>query len=279
MDRKAPRSRSGREAAESALVRVVHHYGTRPEFVVLGGLVPDLLCSTSKFLHTGTTDVDVQVDLEIACGAVNASRLERALRNAEFVPDEGQVWRWRAGSESGVVVKFELLADLDDAPANATIMFDESRELGAVNLRGSGFASRDVEVFELTGRVGDDIRTVEVKFSGLAGFLLAKNAAARSRRMPRDWYDLAFVLLHNNDGGPEAAARKVLERFGGELAGAPLTALRELSANFEDPRAQGTRAYVSQMVLDNPEVDRVTLAADAVVAVGTFCRLVLDAAG
>jgi len=44
-----PRSRIARAAAESALVRVVHHYGERPGFVVLGVLVPELLCSTSAY--------------------------------------------------------------------------------------------------------------------------------------------------------------------------------------------------------------------------------------
>ena len=82
-----PRSRAARDAAERALIRVVHHYGSRPEFVLLGGLVPDLLCSASERRHAGTTDVDVQVDLEITAGAVNTRRLERALLNAEFVPD------------------------------------------------------------------------------------------------------------------------------------------------------------------------------------------------
>lgn len=91
-----PRSRAAREAAERALVRIIHHYGARPEFVVLGGLVPDLLCAGSEFQHAGTTDVDVQVDLEIAYGAVNTARLEQALHNAEFVPEDGRNWRWVA---------------------------------------------------------------------------------------------------------------------------------------------------------------------------------------
>lgn len=82
------RSRVARAAAELALVRVVHHYGSRPEFVLLGGLVPDLLCAGSQFVHAGTVDIDVQVDLEIAGGSVNTARLERALSNAEFVPDD-----------------------------------------------------------------------------------------------------------------------------------------------------------------------------------------------
>ena len=41
-------ARAARAAAERALIRIVHrHYGARPEFVVLGGLVPELLCSKS----------------------------------------------------------------------------------------------------------------------------------------------------------------------------------------------------------------------------------------
>lgn len=66
------RTRVAREAAERALVRIVRH----SEFVVLGGLVPELLCSGSGFRHAGTTDIDVQVDLEVASGSVNAARLD-----------------------------------------------------------------------------------------------------------------------------------------------------------------------------------------------------------
>lgn len=33
-----PRTRAARAAAERALIRIVHHYGARPEFIVLGGL-------------------------------------------------------------------------------------------------------------------------------------------------------------------------------------------------------------------------------------------------
>ena len=62
-----PRTRAARAAAERALIRIVHHYGTRPEFVVLGGLVPELLCSSN-----GAEAVDVcceRVDGVAARGA------------------------------------------------------------------------------------------------------------------------------------------------------------------------------------------------------------------
>lgn len=77
----APRSRQARAMAEAALVRLVTAYGATPEFVLLGGLVPDLLCSSAVHRHVGTTDVDVQVDLEIQSGSGNAIRLaaERVL--------------------------------------------------------------------------------------------------------------------------------------------------------------------------------------------------------
>jgi hypothetical protein len=268
MDGEAPRSRAARVAAEAALVRVVHHYGSRPEFVVLGGLVPELLCSNSPFQHAGTTDVDVQVNLEIACGAVNTVLLERALRNAEFEPDAERVWRWVANSDSKMVVNFELLADLDTAEAGVTLDFNGCKELGAVNLRGTGFAARDIVVSKLSARIGDELRAVEVNVSGLSGFLLAKTSAAYSRRKPKDWYDLAFVLLHNDAGGVSAAEAAIREKFGGDL-GSMRTALDDLRANFHRG-GQGPQAYAAQMLVDHPELDAATLLADAELAVESF---------
>lgn len=266
----ALRSQSARRAAERALVRVVHHYGARPEFVVLGGLIPELLCASSEYPHAGTTDIDVQVNLEIAYGSVNAVRLEHALRNAEFEPDSEYAWRWRAdGPDARTIVKSELLADLDDHPANVQIRFDGCEALGAANLRGTGYASRDVEARQLAARIGGVDHVVEVNVTGLAGFLLAKSAAARSRRTAKDWYDLGFVLLHNDAGGPIEAAEAVIARFEGDLAGLRAT-LDDLRANFADPAAQGPQAYARQMLLDHSDVDRTTLLADAVVAVVAF---------
>lgn len=137
MTEEPERSRRARAAAEAALVRVVHHYGARPEFVVLGGLVPELLCSKSQYAHAGTTDVDVQVDLEIAAGTVNVVRLEQALKNAEFKPT-GSIWRWQAEDDARTIVKFELLADCNDQPAG-DLKFNNCQALGAANLRGTGF--------------------------------------------------------------------------------------------------------------------------------------------
>jgi hypothetical protein len=117
----AARSREARASAEAALVRVVHHYGSRPEFVVLGGLVPQLLCSASDYEHAGTTDVDVQVNLEVAAGSANSGKLERALRNAEFEPDGTRAWRWTASGHTARGRK----------PASALLQVEATYRLGA----------------------------------------------------------------------------------------------------------------------------------------------------
>lgn len=179
------------------MVRVCSHYGERPNFVLLGGLVPAMLCSDSGRLHAGTTDIDVQVDLEIAAGAEHASRLEIALKNADFRADSERVWRWETVQGGGykAVIKFELLADLDDQPQNANVHFDSTDKLGAVNLRGTGYASRDYAPQTLVAYDQGARITAEVNVTGLAGFLLAKTAAAYGRHKPKDYYDIAFVLL------------------------------------------------------------------------------------
>jgi len=164
-------------------VRVIHHYGETPSFVLLGGLVPALLCAGAPWRHAGTTDVDVQVDLEIAAGSRDAPRLERALRGAGFSPTADRVWRWVTSTAEGTKaeVKFELLADLDDQPAGAEVVFDGCERLGAANLRGTGYAARDVVLHDLSAEDDGVMRNVQVAMSGLAGFLLAKLAAAAGK--------------------------------------------------------------------------------------------------
>lgn len=276
MREEPPRTRAARAAAELALVRIVHHYGRRPEFVLLGGLVPDLLCSGAAHEHAGTTDIDVQVDLEIAGGSLNAERLEGALRNAEFSPDSERVWRWHAAADGfRAEVKFELLADLTDVRAQEVVAFSETPELGAVNLRGTGVATQDVEIRTLRAKDGGVWREAQIPVTGLAGYLLAKMAAARERRKEKDLYDVAFVVLHNDAGGITEAGDRIIDRFGAQL-GAHRTALLELEANFRDPDAQGPRAYAEQLSINHPGTDQREAAADAVFAIASLTSRLLD---
>lgn len=265
-----PRNRQARAHAETALVRLVHHYGETPEFVVLGGLVPDLLCTTGDYVHAGTTDVDVQVNLEIQTGTANGPRLERALNNAGFVPDSAKVWRWVSNGPDRAVIKFELLADLDDVPREVDLRFDGCEHLGAVNLRGTGFATRDYELRTFTAMLDGSAVTVDVRVAGLAGYLLAKIHAARSRRLPKDFYDIVFVLLNHDLGGIDEAVNAVRSAFPDQPSGDTSTALDELALNFTSTTDQGPSAYAEQMLIDHPDLEWDQLVLDAVTAIQRF---------
>ena len=169
-----------------------------------------------------------------------------------------------------------MLADLDTFRAGETLSFDGCKELGAVNLRGTGFASRDIEVTTMKAKIGGVLHEVEVNVTSVAGFLLAKTAAAFSRRKEKDWYDIAFVLLHNSGGGVEFAADKIIEKFGDELTGSVRIAMDDLLSNFELRSCQGPRAYAEQMYADHPELDQQVLLADAVVAVTNFHQVLFS---
>ena len=128
------RSRHARRLAEAALFRIVDAYGAVPEFVVLGGLVPDLLCGQSSTLHVGRTDVDVQVSLEIAGGSAKRQPPRSRAPVGQVRPRSGAYVALarprcaRAGGQGRVPRRPR------PAPNQATVAFDGCEQLGAVNL-------------------------------------------------------------------------------------------------------------------------------------------------
>lgn len=198
------------------------------------------------------------------------------MRNAGFEPDGKRVWRWNLNDPEGLraTVRFELLADLEDKPNKETVEFTGGDRLGAANLRGTRYAAQDIVTQELRANDHGTWREGEINVTGLAGFLLAKTAAAHGRRKPKDWYDIAFVLLNNDHGDAYAAAARVLEVFGSPT-GDVHTQLLDLRANFVDSSAQGTVAFVEQFTLDHPEADAEVAAADAQLAIAAFTKALL----
>lgn len=52
-----------------------------------------------------------------------------------------------------MVVKIEFLADLEDVQNELTVSFDQCKSLGAVNLRGTGFAAQDWSLSTITAAI------------------------------------------------------------------------------------------------------------------------------
>ena len=82
----------------------------------------------------------------------------------------------------------------------------------------------------------------------------------------KDWYDIAYVLLRNDAGGPLRAAARVRTRFAADLAGTR-TSLDDLLDNFADPSPQGAQSYADSFHFNHPEQDHHELAVTAAAAI------------
>ncbi len=260
------RSAEARAVAERALTRLLSGGAPTSELlIVLGGLVPPTLTGDLRDVpaHLGTTDVDVLLVTQLTANR-DLGPIERALETMEFAP-EGDGWRWRGHVDSRLV-KIEFLCDLDDQPAEAIVTPIGCSRLRAVNLRGTGNVEHDHREITLDGPDGP----VRVRIAALAGYLLSKAAAARTRGAEKDYYDLAYVLLHNHSGGPAAAAAAVnTSNLQPALAGMSSTFV-ELRERFRNDRAAGPRAYAQESRKVTPEADPALLAADAAAAINEF---------
>jgi hypothetical protein len=271
-DVKLERSPEARALAEQALAWLLHSLdGDDVEIVVLGGLVPEILTRGQDPpvpRHLGTTDVDVLLVTHITI-KTNLGPVERALKAMDFTPQDGG-WRWR-GRVSGHPVKIEFLCDLDTSREFEPVALTGCSELVAQNLRGTGYVSRDWAWEELRATLPDGrIIAVEARFARLGGYLLSKCVAARTRGAAKDFYDLAYVLLHNRAGGPREAA-DAINRGGLRLAiGELRSTLLEIGERYRTPNAVGPSSYAAQMRLVEPDFEEAELRADAVAAVREF---------
>lgn len=268
------RSAETRARAERALVWLLYELREEEPFlIVLGGLVPAVLAGDVGGVipeHLGTTDVDVLLITHVNLNA-DFGGVERALERMEFRPDKRQDgWRW-GGPIDGLPVRIEFLCDLSEYREGESVRPPGCHYLAAANLRGTGYVARDFEWRELSGRLADGAEVrVRVRLAGLEGYLLSKCVAVRTRAAAKDYYDFAYVLLHNRAGGPEEAATRLED---GQLADA-LGALRctflEVCERYRRPADIGPESYAQQAVQVNPEADKALLRADAVDAVQRF---------
>jgi hypothetical protein len=275
------RSPEARARAERALIWLLHGVADDAlDLIVLGGLVPQTLAdalSGDTPAHLGTTDVDVLLITHLDATAGLAS-VEAALGRMDFAPFGLEPWRWR-GTVDGTGVRMEFLCDLADYRAERLVRPPGCRRLAALNLRGTRYVALDFESRPLTGTLPDGQEiTVMAKFAALQGYLLSKCVAARTRGEPKDFYDLAYVLLHNREGGPRGAAELL-------LAGPLSDAVASLRSTFLEVRERyrttgdlGPNGYAEQMLDVVPEADEATLRADAVVAAQDFFDRLLGTA-
>ncbi len=199
------RSSEARVLAERALGRLLAAGApTSEQLIVLGGLVPPTLTrigSPEVPAHLGTTDVDVLLVTHLTVND-DFGPIENALEAMQFRP-HADGWRW-SGQIEDRLVKIEFLCDLEDQPAEALVRPAGCSRLRAVNFRGTRYVERDT-----TSTYSTSPRAICPFDRRTAGYLLSKAASVRTRGADKDYYDFAYVLLHNNAGGPVAAANAI----------------------------------------------------------------------
>lgn len=274
------RTREARARAEEALVRfALLAGGHTDEFVVIGGLNPEYLATDAPVSHQGTTDVDLlfAIGWDLAGAEHDFSWLDVALEKGDFTSENR--WRWNA-TLGDARVRLEFLADVWDHTAD-TVSLPGSRTAVATKLAGPAAALVDPELRDLPvppsvrAQFGVETDAVTLRFANLGGYLLAKAAAAQSRMLHKDKYDLMYVTLYN-PGGAAGAATAVARQLG--LAGdvADPGAIRAAIAKFVEPDGAWAGVFADTMVATGDTATEAQLRTDAAIGAQTFLE-VLDA--
>ncbi|MFL6099238.1 MAG: hypothetical protein ACJ71T_04720 [Actinomycetales bacterium] len=257
------RSRRSTFLAETALLNLIRQLGGKAaELVVIGGLTPDHLTAGGANTHIGTNDIDVLVSVAVVYDREEQdfSWLESGLQHAGFTPDPpyGSGWRWRTVIDD-FVIKLDLLCDVSGHERNEPVALPGCELASAMNLPGTGGAFADLEHHELAS----DAARVDVRFTGIAGYLLSKGAAVCRRGAERDFYSFAYVLVHYREGGAETAARAASSAVGRDGYSHLRNDLLRAAGLYIDDDRPGAHAYASQSIDAGSEDSFETLLEDA----------------
>jgi len=268
------RTREARERAEEALVRfgllAGEHAG---DFVVIGGLNPDYLAPSAPVPHQGTTDIDLLFALgfDDIASAPDFAWIDAALKTAGFV--SANKWRWdaRLGNAG---VRLEFLCDVWDHTAD-TVPLPGSQSAVASKLAGPAAAlfAPIVREIPVPAAVLEDFtdapQTLSLRFANLGGYLLAKAAAAQSRRLAKDKYDLMYVVLFN-EGGPAAAARAVSNQLEAAVEAADPADIRASMTSYLDASSPWAQTFARTMIDTGDPSSEQQLRTDAAIAARNF---------
>ncbi len=204
------------QACEKALRTVVSRVGAwGPRLILFGGLAPRYIVDAPPpelEEHTGTTDLDVVigVEIEVADQGVYA-KLQEELKKAGFRPSENRSFAWERRVD-GVRVVLEFFCPVDPDGEPGRLKRNPGGESGsgvsAIQLKGAEIAAADCATRILSGEVLDHggHRNVEVQVVNILPFLVLKAFALVARDKEKDAYDIVWTLQAFGDAGPLSAA-------------------------------------------------------------------------
>jgi hypothetical protein len=119
----------------------------------------------------------------------------------------------RNSEEATYLVKVELLCDVFGDESTGPIALPGCTHASAMNLHGPGAALDTTAPYPIEAMVptpsGPRPALVELRRASLGGYVVAKASAITHRGLDKDLYDLAYIVIHNDAGGPQEAATRV----------------------------------------------------------------------
>ncbi|MFB8188203.1 hypothetical protein ACFC14_02690 [Microbacterium sp. NPDC055988] len=218
---------------------------------MIGGLNPHFLATRAPIPHQGTTDIDLLFALgfDNIADSSDFSWVDTALAAGGFTSING--WRWNA-LRGNAQVRLEFLCDIWDHIGD-TVPLPGSRSAVASKIAGPAAALHAPVERQLvvSARVRADTpeppETVSLRFASLGGYLLAKAAAAQSRMLAKDKYDLMYVILYN-EGGPREAARAVARQLVATMDSSDPVEIRRVVNRYLDPEGSWSGVFAETMI-------------------------------
>lgn len=212
--------------------------------VVVGGLVPSLLIPSERMQkygdpHVGTTDLDLGLSLMLLDDQ-RYEELTKRLRQANFENDVNvagnpvrQRWRIKAGDYA---VSVDFLIPPSKHSDKAGSLRNIENDFAAIITPGLHLAFEDYVLVSIEGEtIEGGQASRQIKVCGPGAFIVLKAHAFRQRGLPKDAYDLHYIIRYYGTGLADVLQRlKPLKRH--DITRAAIDILRQ---DFINPASIG----------------------------------------
>ncbi|WP_084416340.1 hypothetical protein [Massilia alkalitolerans] len=234
------------KACETALVALLRAFGSlKADLRLVGGLVPRYLTPARPPEvpeHSGTTDVDVVLNITLLAAKGTYAKLKRQLKDGGFEryqrdqegPPSSWQWVYRVDSKSIVV---EFLQHTDDPNQSARLVEIDGEEVSACQILHAGIAHNWFEETEIVVELPDNGGTVKeiIRHADAVAFIVLKAIAFNQRHERKDAADLVHVMRYW--GTLESLAQAFTDRLATKVHVPAIDqALAALAANFCDEK-------------------------------------------
>lgn len=240
------------EAARSVLLELAHLFGSYgDDIVVVGGWVPELLLSSEKAPHIGSTDVDLALDHRVLqeprYRSLMAILSERGYRRSDKQPFI--FYRNVKAREKEVIVQVDFLAG-EYAGTGKSHRTQEFEDMRARKARGCDLVfemNAEVEIQGTLPEGGKDRAAIRV--ASIVPFIVMKGMALADRLKEKDAWDI-YYCLQQFPGGVEALVEMIRPHINHGLV---REGLGKIAEKFESPEHIGPKFVADFEELTDPE--------------------------